>query len=133
MFTVLYNRTSSSISSSSSASRLTWYATVPTFTTIHQHAPLRYQAQAELTHHLDLYCQAKDHRRVGVGSQAAEADPRGYVIHMWLCYGTQRNSLANQTIGKILKDEDTVESYKIDEKGFVVCVMNRVNTLATYD
>ncbi|KAK7717568.1 UV excision repair protein rad23 [Diaporthe eres] len=29
--------------------------------------------------------------------------------------------------GKILKDEDTVESYKIEEKGFVVCVVNKVN------
>jgi len=28
--------------------------------------------------------------------------------------------------GKILKDEDTVESYKIEEKGFVVCVVNKL-------
>jgi hypothetical protein len=28
--------------------------------------------------------------------------------------------------GKILKNEDTVESYKIEEKGFVVCVVNKV-------
>ncbi|KAK4192070.1 XPC-binding domain-containing protein [Podospora australis] len=27
--------------------------------------------------------------------------------------------------GKVLKDEDTVESYKIEEKGFVVCVVNK--------
>ncbi|KAK3302412.1 XPC-binding domain-containing protein [Chaetomium strumarium] len=27
--------------------------------------------------------------------------------------------------GKILKDEDTIESYKIEEKGFVVCVVNK--------
>ncbi|KAK3333141.1 XPC-binding domain-containing protein [Cercophora scortea] len=27
--------------------------------------------------------------------------------------------------GKILKDDDTVESYKIEEKGFVVCVVNK--------
>ncbi|KAM7204016.1 hypothetical protein V8F20_003714 [Naviculisporaceae sp. PSN 640] len=27
--------------------------------------------------------------------------------------------------GKILKDEETVESYKIEEKGFVVCVVNK--------
>ncbi|ROT36008.1 UV excision repair protein Rad23 [Sodiomyces alkalinus F11] len=27
--------------------------------------------------------------------------------------------------GKILKDEDTVESYKIEEKGFVVCMVNK--------
>lgn len=29
--------------------------------------------------------------------------------------------------GKILKDEDTVESYKIEEKGFVVCMVNKVS------
>lgn len=29
--------------------------------------------------------------------------------------------------GKILKDEETVESYKIEEKGFVVCMVNKVN------
>ncbi|KAH6653969.1 XPC-binding domain-containing protein [Truncatella angustata] len=27
--------------------------------------------------------------------------------------------------GKILKDEDTVQSYKIEEKGFVVCMVNK--------
>lgn len=39
------------------------------------------------------------------------------------------NPLANPAIGKILKDEDTVESYKIEEKGFVVCVVNKVCSL----
>lgn len=29
-------------------------------------------------------------------------------------------------VGKILKDEETVESYKIEEKGFVVCMVNKV-------
>jgi len=28
--------------------------------------------------------------------------------------------------GKILKDEDTVEKYNIEEKGFVVCMVNKV-------
>ncbi|KAK1780903.1 XPC-binding domain-containing protein [Copromyces sp. CBS 386.78] len=32
--------------------------------------------------------------------------------------------------GKILKDEETVESYKIEEKGFVVCVVNKPKTTA---
>lgn len=30
--------------------------------------------------------------------------------------------------GKILKDEDTIETYKIEEKGFVVCVVNKVRS-----
>ncbi len=34
--------------------------------------------------------------------------------------------LFHPRIGKILKDEETVESYKIEEKGFVVCVVNKV-------
>jgi hypothetical protein len=34
---------------------------------------------------------------------------------------------SDTTAGKILKDEDTVESYKIEEKGFVVCVVNKVS------
>jgi UV excision repair protein RAD23 len=28
--------------------------------------------------------------------------------------------------GKILKDEETVGSYNIEEKGFVVCMVNKV-------
>lgn len=35
-------------------------------------------------------------------------------------------SYAHTALGKILKDEETVESYKIEEKGFVVCVVNKV-------
>lgn len=34
--------------------------------------------------------------------------------------------MLTQALGKILKDEETVESYKIEEKGFVVCVVNKV-------
>ncbi|CAK7567350.1 MAG: UV excision repair protein rad23 [Sporothrix epigloea] len=32
--------------------------------------------------------------------------------------------------GKILKDEETVQSYKIEEKGFVVCVVNKPKVAA---
>ncbi|KAK7908636.1 UV excision repair protein Rad23 [Apiospora marii] len=32
--------------------------------------------------------------------------------------------------GKILKDEDTVETYKIEEKGFVVCMVNKPKVAA---
>ncbi|KAK9416191.1 putative XPC-binding domain-containing protein [Seiridium unicorne] len=35
------------------------------------------------------------------------------------------SGLTRLAIGKILKDEDTVESYKIEEKGFVVCMVNK--------
>ena len=34
--------------------------------------------------------------------------------------------LTKPTTGKILKDDDTVETYKIEEKGFVVCMVNKV-------
>jgi hypothetical protein len=35
-------------------------------------------------------------------------------------------SSTEQAAGKILKDEDTLENYKIEEKGFVVCMVNKV-------
>lgn len=37
-----------------------------------------------------------------------------------------RHTRTNLATGKILKDEDTVETYNIEEKGFVVCVVNKV-------
>jgi hypothetical protein len=31
-------------------------------------------------------------------------------------------------IGKILKDEQTLESYNIEEKGYVVCMVSKVGS-----
>lgn len=37
-----------------------------------------------------------------------------------------RPSQANGWTGKILADTNTVESYKIEEKGFIVCMISKV-------
>lgn len=60
-----------------------------------------------------------------MGRPAVEADPRWYEMeHVFRpCCPAP---FANAPTGKILKDEDTVETYKIEEKGFVVCVVNKV-------
>ena len=31
-------------------------------------------------------------------------------------------------LGKILQDANTVESYKIEEKGFIVCIISKANS-----
>jgi len=48
----------------------------------------------------------------------------GAVVHA-------RSPKLTTVTGKILKNEDTVESCKIEEKGFVVCVVNKVRSYAT--
>lgn len=33
---------------------------------------------------------------------------------------------SDHPLGKILKDDEAVETYNIEEKGFVVCMVNKV-------
>ena len=60
--------------------------------------------------------------------------PEAYLLRYALGYPPKtpasafHSVLTSSTIGKILKDDDTVETYKIEEKGFVVCMVNKVWT-----
>lgn len=60
-----------------------------------------------------------------MGTQAAEAHLLRYVDSRALSM-LQPWSKANVPSGKILKDEETVGSYNIEEKGYVVCMVNKV-------
>ena len=70
----------------------------------------------------DLGPQTEGCRRARMGSQTSKVDLLRYGAHTtgW------RLRVSKRTSGKILKDEDTVASYNIEEKGFVVCVVNKV-------
>ena len=72
---------------------------------------------------IDFGRQAEDFRGAGLGPEAAEA----HLLRYATCFQPPAQAVRlHSATGKILKDEDTVESYKIEEKGFVVCVVNKV-------
>lgn len=44
----------------------------------------------------------------------------------WLLLSCPRDGTLTRYLGKILQDANTVESYKIEEKGFIVCMISKV-------
>jgi hypothetical protein len=71
----------------------------------------------------DLGGQGEARRRKGLGCQVSEAHLLGCVV--WFIFATSCVT-ADSGTGKILKDEDTVASYKIKETDFVVCMVMKV-------
>lgn len=69
-----------------------------------------------------------------MGYEAAEAHLFRYVCtNALLNHLCPRKHPTNSILGKILKDDETVGSYKIEEKGYVVCMVNKVSRLFCRD
>lgn len=62
-----------------------------------------------------------------MGSETPKADILWFVD----LSTTQRFLMVDHSIGKILKDDDTVASYNIEEKGFVVCMISKVGVCSS--
>lgn len=81
-----------------------------------------------------IYSEREDSRRERFRCEGPEAHlfryvsnvaNRQYPVVIYPCC-VQSVTAVDSAIGKILKDEEKVETYKIEEKGFVVCMVNKV-------
>lgn len=62
-----------------------------------------------------------------MGIQPTETHLFRYVVH-WLSWevSVALSWVKLMFLGKILQDANTVESYSIEEKGFIVCMISKV-------
>lgn len=62
-----------------------------------------------------------------MGDIADEVDLLGYVPHKAAIACSRQSQLSLTCCpGKILQDASIIESYKIEEKGFIVCMVSKV-------